>query len=88
MTDSSKAHTHTAYAFSRHGRKHGRMLECGTGRIDRERNMVHVVLTRAPITGYTGYIVLSPIGAPPPVPQPSRPGQAGDNDEGEEEAEG
>jgi hypothetical protein len=73
MTENSKAHTHTAYAFSRLGKKHGRMLECGTGRIDKERNIVHVVMTRTPISGYTGYIVLSPIGAPPPVPQAPRP---------------
>jgi hypothetical protein len=73
MTDASKAHTHTAYAFSRLGKKHGRMLEVGTGRIDREKNLVHILMTRTPISGYTGYVVLSPIGAPPPVPQPPRP---------------
>jgi hypothetical protein len=84
MTDGSKAHTHTAYAFSRQGKKHGRMLECGTGRIDRERNIVHVVLTRTPITGYTGYIVLSPMGAPPPVAQPPR--QLEPDDDGAEDA--
>ncbi len=72
MIDSSKAHTHTAYAFSRQGKKHGRMLECGTGRIDRERNIAHVVMTRTPIMGYTGYIVLSLNGALPPVPQAPR----------------
>jgi len=86
MEDSSKTHTHTAYAFSRQGKKHGRMLECGTGRIDKEHNLVHVHMTRTPILGYTGYIVLSPIGAPPPVPQPSRP-EAEIADDAEEAAE-
>lgn len=84
MADTSKAHTHRTYSFSRQGKKFGRMLECGTGRIDRESNIVHVHMTCTPIMGYTGYIVLSPIGAPPPVPQPSRPGEAG----GEPDAEG
>jgi hypothetical protein len=85
MTDAAKAHTHTAYAFSRQGKKHGRMLECGTGRIDKERNIAHVVMTRMPITGYTGYIVLSPTGAPPPVPRPPRPGT--DDDSGDDHSE-
>ena len=35
MADNSKTHTHTAYAFSRQGKKFGQMLECGTGRIDK-----------------------------------------------------
>jgi hypothetical protein len=86
MTDAANVHTHTAYAFSRQGKKHGRMLECGTGRIDKERNVVHVVMTRTPITGYTGYIVLSPTGAPPPVPQPQRPDGTAD-DSAEDHAE-
>jgi hypothetical protein len=78
MADNPKTHTHTAYAFSRQGKKFGRMLECGTGRIDKEHNIAHLHMTRTPILGYTGYIILSPIGAPPPVPQPSRPGEIGD----------
>jgi len=85
MADTSKAHTHIAYVFSRQGKKHGRMLECGTGRIDRERNIVHVVVTRTPIIGYTSDIVLSPTGAPPPVPQPPRPGETGDDADGHSE---
>ena len=80
MADNAKAHTHTAYAFSRQGKKFGRMLECGTGRIDKEHNLVHVHMTRMPILGYTGYIVLSPTGAPPPAPQPTRSREVGDDD--------
>ena len=37
-------HTHTAYAFSRQSKKVGRLLECGTARIDKERNIVHVFM--------------------------------------------
>lgn len=83
MTDAPKDHTHIAYAFSRLGRKHGRMLECGSGRIDRERNIVHIVMTRTPVTGYTGYVVLSPVGAPPPEPRPPRPGETGVDEDAE-----
>ena len=83
MANDTKLRTHTAYAFSRQGRKFGRLLECGTGRLDAERNIVHVFLDRTPITGYTGYVVLSPLGAPPPAPEPHRPG-----DQDEEESDG
>lgn len=65
-------HTHTAYSFQRTGKKHGRLLECGSGRIDRDKNIVHVVMNRQPIGGYTGYIVLSPHGVTPTPPQPER----------------
>ena len=37
-------------------------------------------MDRGPITGYTGYIVLSPIGAPPPKVEPPT-----DDEDGEEE---
>ena len=84
MTDGSKTHTHTAgTVYQRTGRKHGRLLEVGSGRIDADRNVVHIVMNRQPIGGYTGYVVLSPHGVKPP-PQhvaPERP------DTGDEEAE-
>jgi hypothetical protein len=84
MTDASKAHTHTAYAFQRKGKKFGRLLEVGTGRIDHEHNIVHVMMDRQPIGGYTGYVVLSPIGVKP-EPPPARPHRPGDdNDDGED----
>jgi hypothetical protein len=70
MSNNNPVHTHTAYAFSRQGKKFGRLLECGTGRFDKERNIVHVFLDRTPTTGYTGYVVLSPVGAPRPKPEP------------------
>ena len=40
---------------------------------------VHVFMDRGPITGYTGYIVLSPTGAPPPKVEP--PPAEDDDDE-------
>jgi hypothetical protein len=70
MTTSDPKPTHTAYAFSRQGKKFGKLLECGKGRIDKATNLVHVFMDRGPITGYTGYIVLSPAGAPPPKVEP------------------
>jgi hypothetical protein len=81
MSRDSKSLTHTAYAFSRQGKKFGRLLECGRGHIDQERNLVHVFMDRTPTTGYTGYIVLSPIGAQPPNIEPPR------TDEEDEEGE-
>jgi hypothetical protein len=74
MADNSKAPTHAAFAFRREGKKFGRWLEVGTGRIDKENNLVHVFLDRTPIGGFTGYVRLSPIGIEPPLPEPQRPG--------------
>jgi hypothetical protein len=75
MTDLPKTHTHTAYAYQRTGRKHGRMLEVGSGYIDQDRGIAHVMMNRQPIGGYTGYVMLSPHGVKPPPPQdePLRP---------------
>jgi hypothetical protein len=82
MAANDKTPTHTAFAFSRQGKKFGKLLECGSGRIDRDNNLVHVFMDRGPITGYTGYIVLSPRGAPPPkVEPPDSAGEADDEDE-------
>jgi hypothetical protein len=80
-----KDRTHTAYAFSRQGKKFGRLLECGTGRIDKDRNFVHIFMDRGPITGYTGYIVLTPIGEPPPKIEP--PLETGDDEDDEDNGE-
>jgi len=79
-------HTHTAYAYQRLGKKSGTLLEVGTGRIDHDRNVVHVFMNRQPIGGYTGYVVLSPVGMKPPPAQlqPQHP----DDHDGDEEAEG
>jgi hypothetical protein len=84
MTD-NPTHTHTAYAFSRQSKKMGRLLECGTARIDKERNIVHVFMNRTPITGYTGYIVVAPAGMPPPQALPPAPETGDENQDADEE---
>jgi hypothetical protein len=78
MTNSTTEFTHTAYAYRRTGKKHGRMLECGVGRIDSDGN-AHVHLDRTPINGFTGYVQLTPRGVTPePAPEkPQRPGDTG-----------
>jgi hypothetical protein len=83
MADTSKVRTHTAYGFKREGKKFGRLLEIGTGRLDKERGHVHVFLDRLPLQGFTGYVFLAPLGEKPPVPElrPQRPGQADDDED-------
>lgn len=83
MSTISTTHTHTAFSYRRTGKKHGRMLECGSGRIDLDRGVAHVVLDRTPINGFTGYIVLLPHGVKPEPqsPQPQRPDEIDDGDE-------
>lgn len=74
-----------AYACQRIGRKPGRLLECGVGRID-EGGKAHVYLDRTPIFGFTGYVQLTPRGMTPELP-PERPHRPGDHD-GDEDFEG
>lgn len=74
MTTIPKNHTHTVYAYQRTGRKHGRMLEVGSGRIDPVRNAAHVVMNTQPIGGYTGYVLMLPFGVKP-APQATEPEQ-------------
>jgi hypothetical protein len=62
-----KNYTHTAYAYQRHGKRSGRLLEVGPARIDREGDVVHLFMNRQPIGGYTGYVVLYPLGQQPPA---------------------
>jgi hypothetical protein len=84
MTTLPKDHTHTVYAYQRTGRKHGRMLECGSGRIDPVHNAAHVVMNRQPLGGYTGYILMLPFGVKP-APQNVQPEQM--EESGEDHAE-
>jgi MobA/MobL family len=54
----------------------------GRRRAEKRNHHAHVLLTMRAIEGDGFGVVLSPIGAPPPVPQPPRPG-----DDAEEAAE-
>jgi len=74
--NNSRAPTHTAYAFKREGRKFGRWLEIGTARAE-GTGLIRVLLDRLPIGGFTGGVLLSPVGNVPPLPEPEpqRPGE-------------
>ena len=86
MADNHAVRTHIAYGFRREGKKSGRLIEIGTGRLDEDRNHVHIFLDRLPLGAFTGYVYLTPKGEHPPVfePKPQRPGQ---NDTDDEESE-
>ena len=80
----NKAPTHTAFAFKREGRKFGRWLEIGVARAETgEGGIIRVFLDRLPIGGFTGGVMLAPIGTEPPLPAPAprRPEQVEDDDE-------
>lgn len=79
MADSGSEFTHVAYAYRRTGRKGGRLLECGLGRIDTD-GKAHVYLDRTPLNGFTGYVQLVVRGITPELPeeQPQRPGDHGE----------
>ncbi len=77
------APTHTAFAFKREGRKFGRWLEIGAARAENDgTGQIRVFLDRLPIGGFTGGVLLSPIGTVPalPEPPPRRPGEADEDD--------
>ena len=79
MADGGNEFTHVAYAYRRVGRKAGRLLECGVGRVDGD-GKAHVYLDRTPLNGFTGYVQLVLRGATPelPVENPRRPGETDD----------
>jgi hypothetical protein len=52
--NNNKARTHTAWTMQRVGKKFGRWLEIGGGRLDDDG--VHVFLDRLPVGGFTGYV--------------------------------
>jgi hypothetical protein len=80
-TNKNKAPTHAAFAFKREGRRFGRWLEIGVARAERD-GMIRVFLDRLPIGGFSGGVLLSPIGTVPPLPEPPprRPGDVDDDD--------
>lgn len=79
MADSN-APTHTAFAMKREGKKFGRWLEIGTGRLD-NAGVFHAFLDRTPIGGFNGYVHFAPIGTAPPEPEPQPQRPASDADE-------
>jgi hypothetical protein len=74
MTNNNKTNTHTAFTMQRIGKKFGRWLEVGGGRID-EDGTAHVFLDRLPVGGFTGYVRLTLHGEVPPEPKPQRLGE-------------
>lgn len=70
--------THSAFAFKREGRKFGRWLEIGVARAE-DDGTIRLFLDRLPIGGFTGGVLLSPVGTVPEVPPPPR--RPGDTDE-------
>lgn len=78
-------HTHIAYAFQRLGKKSGQLLEVGTGHIDADRNIAHVYMNRQPLGGYTGYVVLAPVGVKPPAVSEMQAVRRGDHADGDDE---
>jgi hypothetical protein len=72
--------THVAYGFARQGRKFGRWLEIGTANAE-ENGIIKVFLDRM-VYGFTGGVMLTPVGTKPPVtqPPPRRPGETDEDD--------
>jgi len=81
-----KAHTHTAYALQRQGRRYDEWLEIGRARRE-VSGVIHLFLNRTPIGGFTGYAYLAPIGTQPPEPEPSpqRPSAHGSAEDSDQE---
>ncbi len=79
MTDSEEP-THNAFILKREGRRYGKYLHSGTGRLDKATGVFKGFIDRLPIGGFTGYIYFAPIGQEPPDPEapPERPGQPED----------
>jgi hypothetical protein len=79
--NNNKAPTHAAFAFKREGRRFGRWLEIGVARAEKD-GLIRVFLDRLPIGGFSGGVLLSPIGIVPPLPEPPprRPGDVDDDD--------
>jgi hypothetical protein len=87
--DDKPPFTHTAWIlkteFVRKGRRVGRWIDEGVARVEPD-GTVNVYLHSLPIGGFDGRIHLAQIGTNPPdvMPQPKRPGEAGDEEETED----
>jgi hypothetical protein len=71
--------THTLYVLKRETRTTGRWLEIGTSNIgsDGINGTHHLDIDRLPVGGFSGRVLLVPIGTKPsdPLPDPERPGE-------------
>jgi len=73
-----KPPTHGAYALRRESRNRSRYIEIGHAHIDGDaKGVLRILLDRLPTGGFTGHVLLAPIGAKPPdpEPEPERPGE-------------
>ena len=70
------APTHIAYALKRENRSVFRWLEIGTAQIDKTGQTIHHVdIDRLPVGGFSGHVILIPVGMPVPDSEPTRPGE-------------
>jgi hypothetical protein len=84
-----KPFTHTAWILKtelmRRGRRIGRRLECGVGRVT-DSGDFEGYLDRLPVGGWDGRVYFAKIGNPPPdLEAPQRPGTDSDDDGADEE---
>lgn len=73
--------THTAFVKKYYTKKLFVWLEVGKGRQDKNGNF-HGMSDRLPVGGWNGYTCFVPIGQQPPEPEPQRPEDSGEEEEG------
>jgi hypothetical protein len=78
-----KPPTHTAFTLKRDSPAvAGEWLEIGNAVFERGTGDIHhVYLDRLPIRGFSGHVVLTPVGTKPEEPEAHRPGSASDGPE-------
>jgi hypothetical protein len=78
-----KPPTHTAFTLKRESRAvAGEWLEIGGAVLERGAGDTHhVYLDRLPIGGFSGHVVLTPVGTKPEEPGAQRPGSQSDGPE-------
>ena len=74
-----KEPTHIAYALKRETRVSGRWLEIGMARLEPNGKGGEVFLDRLPVGGFSGRVLLSPVGEKPAEPESHRPGAPPDS---------
>jgi hypothetical protein len=80
MTDDTTP-THIALVKKFYSKKRFTWLEVGKGRLDKDGNF-HGMHDRLPVGGWTGYTCFVRIGQQPPEPEPERPDDTGEDEEG------